>query len=564
MKRLISAITCAFCAISLNAATIHVPVDQLTIQAGIDSAHNGDTVLVAPGVYEERINFLGKSILVASNFIFDGDSITISSTVIDADTTFLPDTGSVVFFGNGEDSTSILVGFTLIFGTGTWFIESIWPETLWVAYGGGVLCDGTSPVIANNVITNDWSNYGGGIACREGASPTIIDNVIVSNSSDNGGGMACLNNALPIITGNVIALNSAVSGGGVYCSESSPTIVGNTIESNQAPSGEGGGIHCYLSSPVISDNEITENTAGRGAGIDCWFYSSPTITDNLIELNSATGASHGGGGIRCSKYCAPLIKDNIISRNYTYVSGGGIVCMSWESPTIIGNTIVANEAVSWGGGIHCNYNSSPSIENNTILENICHPNGAQIGCAHDASPTIVNNIIANGPQNAGINGGDISTVVITYNDVFNNAGGNFSGCPEGIGDTSWATNVNGTPCDSFCNIICDPMFCYPDTGNYYLVDTSCCRGAGLEGTDIGAFPVGCGTFICGDINGDWKGPNITDVTYFVDYLFFEGSPPLILGAANVDGDGGVNVADLTYLVDYLFFGGPEPVCGPVE
>ena len=37
-----------------------------TIQKGIDSAHDGDTVLVHPGVYREAINFLGKAITVQS------------------------------------------------------------------------------------------------------------------------------------------------------------------------------------------------------------------------------------------------------------------------------------------------------------------------------------------------------------------------------------------------------------------------------------------------------------------------------------------------------------------
>jgi len=36
------------------------------------------------------------------------------------------------------------------------------------------------------------------------------------------------------------------------------------------------------------------------------------------------------------------------------------------------------------------------------------------------------------------------------------------------------------------------MFCYPDTGNYYLHINSCCVGAGQDGVDIGAFGVGCG------------------------------------------------------------------------
>jgi len=34
---------------SVLASTINVPKDQPTIQAGINAANNGDTVLVAPG-----------------------------------------------------------------------------------------------------------------------------------------------------------------------------------------------------------------------------------------------------------------------------------------------------------------------------------------------------------------------------------------------------------------------------------------------------------------------------------------------------------------------------------
>jgi len=69
--------------------------------------------------------------------------------------------------------------------------------------------------------------------------------------------------------------------------------------------------------------------------------------------------------------------------------------------------------------------------------------------------------------------------------------------------------------------------------------------------------------ICGDVDDDGA-VNVADVTYLVDYLFFEGPPPPVMEATNVDGEGGINVADLTYLVEYLFFGGPEPVCGPIE
>ena len=53
-------------ALFAGAETIHVPSEVATIQEGIDLAQGDDVVLVAPGRYNEAINFNGKAISVKS------------------------------------------------------------------------------------------------------------------------------------------------------------------------------------------------------------------------------------------------------------------------------------------------------------------------------------------------------------------------------------------------------------------------------------------------------------------------------------------------------------------
>ena len=123
------------------------------------------------------------------------------------------------------------------------------------------------------------------------------------------------------------------------------------------------------------------------------------------------------------------------------------------------------------------------------------------------------------------------------------------------GDTAWVIRYNG-PADSedaACDIAVDLSGCVYVTGYSYGI-----------GTDKDYATIKYVQYICGDIDASGGNANVADLTYLVEYLFFEGPPPPVLEAANVDGEGGVNVADLSYLVDYLFFEGPEPVCGPIE
>lgn len=68
-------------------------------------------------------------------------------------------------------------------------------------------------------------------------------------------------------------------------------------------------------------------------------------------------------------------------------------------------------------------------------------------------------------------------------------------------------------------------------------------------------------FVCGDINGDSRGPDISDLIYLVDFMFRGGDPPPWPDAADVNNSGGlVDIADLIYMVDWMFVGGPELNC----
>ena len=143
------------------AKTIHVPADSSTIQAGINGAVDGDTVLVADGVYtgegNKNIDFLGKAIVVRS---VNGPEV----TVIDCE-----NNGSGFFFHNNEGSDSKLNGFTITNG--------------FAGEGAGICCWNASPTISNCIIRGngayapEWGEAcGGGISCEVA---TIINCMIV-------------------------------------------------------------------------------------------------------------------------------------------------------------------------------------------------------------------------------------------------------------------------------------------------------------------------------------------------------------------------------------------------
>ena len=72
-----------------------------------------------------------------------------------------------------------------------------------------------------------------------------------------------------------------------------------------------------------------------------------------------------------------------------------------------------------------------------------------------------------------------------------------------------------------------------------------------------------GSPTCCDLPGDIDNSgsvDISDLTYYVDYMFGGGDPAPCFEEGDVNGSCTQDISDLTYFVDYMFGGGPAPVC----
>jgi len=276
-----------------KAATLLVPNEYATIQAGIDAAVDGDTVMVADGTYISQgncdIDFTGKAVTVRSE---NGPSKSrISHFPVGVDTN--ENWGHVFYFHSGEGNGSVLEGFTIMsngyFGS------------------NGIRCEEASPTISNcRIIQNSV-----GIFCED--SNAVITDCLIT---DNMGGIYCGYSSVVIdrctIRDNGLDLRRR------YATNVNGRPIAANIEADY------GGVSSYESSLSISNCLISGNEGQTGGGITLWYSPNTAITNCTVVGNRGLndGGVYGLGSSVLLRNCILWENSSRTRRNrFLYPSG---------------------------------------------------------------------------------------------------------------------------------------------------------------------------------------------------------------------------------------------------
>ncbi len=261
------------------AATINVPADKPTIQAGINAASNGDTVLVAPGTYYENIRFYGKAIVVTSSggpgvTTIDGGSKGGLATVV---------------FADGETNNSVISNFTIRGGGDAAFSGTS---------DGGIYVTESSPVIQHNIVT---ANYCHDIDVEFGTALIVnneISGVLQDTQGVQGESYCSFGSGINLQgTPNPPPSSSSLIPG--------TRVVGNTIENNLT----GSGINLWAAQNVLIRNNLLRNnvSAAPGSAVTSANSAGTVLFQNLIYGNSsacggALAFMDGGSSVKQSHH----------------------------------------------------------------------------------------------------------------------------------------------------------------------------------------------------------------------------------------------------------------------
>lgn len=379
----------AACGNDLNNGFDH-QVAFATIQKGIDSAQNGEKVIVYPGTYLENVNFRGKNITLTST---DPNNLEVAAaTIIDGG-----QKGSAVTFNSGENTDCILIGFTITNGHND--------------CGGGISASNASPTVTNCALTGNTANLGGAIYCSDNGDVSVEHCTINKNSAGFGGAIYCLLSS-PQLSDCIFSKNQGTWGGGaVYNDKAAPTLSDCKFDDNST-NGDGGGMFNDVSIAKLLNCTFSCNSARAGGGI----YYGPGCEPTIIGGKIAQNYADYGGGIYVTECINARVTNCFIIQNMA-ILGAGIY--SNDAVLTIKQSVIGENIAQYGGAVFCDAQPDGKLTmNNCTLAGNSALLGRSIACDSffgSSSVTVTNSILYNGGNEIWNN--DNSKIVITYSDI---------------------------------------------------------------------------------------------------------------------------------------------------
>jgi hypothetical protein len=264
--------------VQVNNAQLQSVINVLggSIQKAVDSANNGDTIKVWPGLYKENVHVPVSVTIQGSGALW---------TIVDGQ-----QKDSVFEVGSYSGAVVTLSDMTIRNGKKN--------------EGGGINNVGHLTVNRCNIIKNTANFEGGGI--YNGGTLNLNNVLITDNtagessvvtSGEDGGGIFNNGGTVYMHDGDIIARNTAKEDGGGICNaEGTVNMNGGFIDHNTANE-NGGGIDNFEGTVNMNGGFIACNTAKDDGGGIYNFYSTVNLNGGLITGNKANLPTPSGGGI---------------------------------------------------------------------------------------------------------------------------------------------------------------------------------------------------------------------------------------------------------------------------